>query len=224
MGVGLMNIGRNDLCFCGSGKKYKKCCIVKTQNPQIIWKDNFDKIDIKIDKKEELKTIIFDTYDFMIKHNWQGACHTLSTIQYILLNELCLNPKLCIGVVGDNRYNFDHSWIELNNQVYDITIANGLEGVKFTEPIVSGFNINTLKKTDIIHGKGGRLDFPANVIKDMCLSEYLDGFSNQPKSELTDFLSDGLWNLIVRFAKNINLELNEEYLREKYSEVKRIVV
>ena len=19
-------IGRNDLCFCGSGKKYKKCC------------------------------------------------------------------------------------------------------------------------------------------------------------------------------------------------------
>lgn len=21
--------GRNDLCFCGSGKKYKKCCIIK---------------------------------------------------------------------------------------------------------------------------------------------------------------------------------------------------
>lgn len=22
-----MTIGRNDLCFCGSGKKYKKCCV-----------------------------------------------------------------------------------------------------------------------------------------------------------------------------------------------------
>lgn len=22
------NIGRNDPCFCGSGKKYKKCCII----------------------------------------------------------------------------------------------------------------------------------------------------------------------------------------------------
>ncbi|MGO9232937.1 MAG: SEC-C metal-binding domain-containing protein [Methylocella sp.] len=22
-----MNVGRNDLCPCGSGKKYKKCCM-----------------------------------------------------------------------------------------------------------------------------------------------------------------------------------------------------
>ncbi len=25
------NIGRNDPCPCGSGKKYKKCCYLKTQ-------------------------------------------------------------------------------------------------------------------------------------------------------------------------------------------------
>ncbi|MCC2646713.1 MAG: hypothetical protein K0R02_778 [Rickettsiaceae bacterium] len=24
---GMPKIGRNDPCFCGSGKKYKKCCI-----------------------------------------------------------------------------------------------------------------------------------------------------------------------------------------------------
>lgn len=33
-----MNIGRNDLCSCGSGKKYKKCCINKNNN------DNLDKL------------------------------------------------------------------------------------------------------------------------------------------------------------------------------------
>ncbi len=27
-----INIGRNDLCYCGSGKKYKKCCINKNNN------------------------------------------------------------------------------------------------------------------------------------------------------------------------------------------------
>ena len=27
---GLVMIGRNDLCYCGSGKKYKKCCLPKT--------------------------------------------------------------------------------------------------------------------------------------------------------------------------------------------------
>jgi hypothetical protein len=27
-----MEIGRNDICFCGSGEKYKKCCLVKNQS------------------------------------------------------------------------------------------------------------------------------------------------------------------------------------------------
>src|SRR5688572_24922212 len=27
-----MNIGRNEPCFCGSGKKFKKCCIEKDSN------------------------------------------------------------------------------------------------------------------------------------------------------------------------------------------------
>ncbi len=29
-----MNIGRNDPCSCGSGKKYKKCCLVENQPSQ----------------------------------------------------------------------------------------------------------------------------------------------------------------------------------------------
>ena len=27
-----MEVGRNDPCPCGSGKKYKKCCLLKEQN------------------------------------------------------------------------------------------------------------------------------------------------------------------------------------------------
>lgn len=26
-----VKIGRNELCYCGSGKKYKRCCIDKTR-------------------------------------------------------------------------------------------------------------------------------------------------------------------------------------------------
>lgn len=26
-----IKIGRNDNCFCGSGKKYKKCCYLKIE-------------------------------------------------------------------------------------------------------------------------------------------------------------------------------------------------
>ncbi len=28
-GSGAMKIGRNEPCPCGSGKKYKKCCLLK---------------------------------------------------------------------------------------------------------------------------------------------------------------------------------------------------
>ncbi len=29
-----MNIGRNDPCHCGSGKKYKKCCLAKDEEEE----------------------------------------------------------------------------------------------------------------------------------------------------------------------------------------------
>lgn len=220
-----MNIGRNDICFCGSGKKYKKCCIVKMQNPQIIWKENFDKIDVSIDRKEELKTIMFDTYEFMKKNDWQGACHALSSIQYILLNEIGLNPKLCIGVVGGFKGAcFEHSWIELDNEVYDITVANGMNDIKVSEPIIAGVNIATLKRSELVYNTNQKLDYPASMIKDMSITEYLDGFTNQPINDIPAYLKCGLWNLIIDFAKKINLELNINDLREKYSKVKRTIV
>lgn len=220
-----MNIGRNDICFCGSGKKYKKCCMVKMQNPQTIWKENFDKIDIRIDKKEELKNVMFHTYDFISKNNWQGACHAMSSIQYILLNELGISSKLCIGVVGKYPYKFDHSWIEIDNKIYDITIANGLQGIKVSNPIISSINIESLEKMDVTYGVNEKLDYPANIIKDMSITEYLDGFDSDPEEGgLSTFVKDGIWNLIIKFADNVNLKLDKDYLREKYSQVKRLVV
>ena len=47
-------IGRNDLCHCGSGKKYKKCCLqndskikstnIKLENAQTIYSNLYHKI------------------------------------------------------------------------------------------------------------------------------------------------------------------------------------
>lgn len=31
----MQNVGRNDPCPCGSGKKYKKCCEAKTKHKKI---------------------------------------------------------------------------------------------------------------------------------------------------------------------------------------------
>lgn len=54
-------IGRNDLCFCGSGKKYKKCCL-PLSNPHIVCEnthyivgmEGFDQISVPDDRDEAL--------------------------------------------------------------------------------------------------------------------------------------------------------------------------
>ena len=56
-----MNIGRNDTCSCGSGLKYKKCCINKRQESlvreldyskelEIIWTIQSDRFDPELKK------------------------------------------------------------------------------------------------------------------------------------------------------------------------------
>ena len=213
-----MKLGRNDMCYCGSGKKFKKCCMAKLNNSELLFKENFDKIHINIDKKEQVKSVFYDTYKYMMNENWQGACHALSSIQYILLSELGFEPKLCIGVVGVNGKEFDHSWIELDGQIYDTAIANGLEGIKISEPIISGVNIVTLNKSELRYGTGRKLDFPASLIKNMSVTEYLDGYP------VDDSLKDGLYGLIVVIGKNIGLNLDTNTLRKKYSEVNRTIL
>ncbi|MCL4339156.1 DUF5677 domain-containing protein [Patescibacteria group bacterium] len=61
-----MKIGRNDTCRCGSGKKYKKCCLTKNQQILLPEKD----IKIVIDKEysnlfgfnRELKGVVDDIF------------------------------------------------------------------------------------------------------------------------------------------------------------------
>jgi len=54
-----VNIGRNDPCPCGSGKKYKKCCLNTLQNNEQSEVEMFDKWfeeDLKIGQ-ENLKQL-----------------------------------------------------------------------------------------------------------------------------------------------------------------------
>ncbi|EGT4138504.1 hypothetical protein EQZ09_11960 [Clostridium perfringens] len=192
------------------------------RNASEIWKSNCLKLNKDIEQKEKLTEVFYNAYDFLKINNWSGACHAVSSIQYILLSEIGLKPKLCIGVVQIGRLKFDHSWIELNEKVYDITIENSLIG-EIAKSIIADCDINTLEKTNITYGINEFLDRPASIIKDLSITEYLDGFCNQPKSEIPYFLNDGLWNLIIKLGKKINLDLDINNLRLKYSNVKRVI-
>ncbi len=51
-------IGRNDPCPCGSGKKYKKCCLGKEDNPEFTDIQNFSEIYKKVRKEARFKECI----------------------------------------------------------------------------------------------------------------------------------------------------------------------
>lgn len=53
-----IKVGRNDLCPCGSGLKYKKCCIRKERSGSVSIKDSyFKKYKIRIKEKQDIEGI-----------------------------------------------------------------------------------------------------------------------------------------------------------------------
>ncbi len=52
-------IGRNDLCPCGSGKKYKKCCMMKKHETQEDMKKIYsDRYGIKLKNEKDIDLLL----------------------------------------------------------------------------------------------------------------------------------------------------------------------
>ena len=74
-----IDIGRNDLCYCGSGKKYKKCCINKNNNDNLEKLNSIDELVCKAEwylKRKEnkkgshlLRIAWFDVQDICKSNN-----------------------------------------------------------------------------------------------------------------------------------------------------------
>ena len=71
-----VKIGRNDPCPCGSGKKYKKCCL--SLNPQARPEFHPDNIRIKIKSNTDIEGIrragmlVLETLDLVEEHLQAG--------------------------------------------------------------------------------------------------------------------------------------------------------
>ena len=91
-------IGRNDLCPCGSGRKYKRCCLGKQQN--------FVPVNLKDQYYQKHKVILKGTEDIEgIKKAGRVALATLDMVE----------EKIRPGIKTD----------EINTLVHEFTIAKG---------------------------------------------------------------------------------------------------
>jgi hypothetical protein len=63
-----LKIGRNEKCPCGSGKKYKHCCLNKEDNkiPFILTKEVYERDFVPVYKKEDFKPKTFVEFDVVL--------------------------------------------------------------------------------------------------------------------------------------------------------------
>lgn len=203
-----MKIGRNDPCPCGSGKKYKHCCLYNN-TPQ----NEYDQIRNTVKKcgyADNIADILCNLLRYMKEEKWIGACHATSAVLFVTLSELGYSPNLCIGEVRDpaTGYLFDHSWIELDGKIIDLAISMTLLGGKpLSEPIVFDLNIRNTSKYSCIYGvtDGKGLDAIAKQIQGLPFVDYMD------KSPVGRF---GLWSVVNSIGYT---ECDIQKLRNKYS-------
>ena len=150
-------------------------------------------------------------YEYLVNKQWWGACHACSSILYVVLTELGLDPKICVGEVKVNSTYFDHSWIEISNKVVDLAICMTLEqGNPASAPIIMNINVETNNNHDIDYGiylQG--LDNDAQVFY---RSNFLDYMNNYP------YRKNGLWDVVNDILEN---KIDIEKSKLKYKNVKK---
>ncbi|WFR58252.1 SEC-C domain-containing protein [Anaerocolumna sp. AGMB13025] len=197
------SIGRNDRCPCGSGLKYKQCCLKKNNL-------TFN----EIESDDNMRIIVKSTYDFIKENKFEGGCHLTSAIMYILLTEVGFTDlEVKTGVVENDEGRFDHSWVEYQGKKIDMAIMNTLQdGFKYP-PVFLDKLIGSSELMEYKYGIDMELDSDALRVLNQSLSDYiLDGESQNTVLIFKDI------------AKRSGIELSDakETLR-KYSGTYRVL-
>lgn len=205
-----MKPGRNDLCPCGSGKKYKKCCLINQSKYVKYGANIFNSIRTIVQKEgytTEIADILCNLLQYMYEIKWTGACHATTAVLYIALSELGFNPVPCIGeVFSDKCVYFDHSWIEIDGKIIDLACSMPLPGFEpSSKPIIFDLDSYDGSRYSADYGCYYRgLDTIGSRIMEQGIVNYMNAY---PNSE------NGLWD-IVQKVMNCNININE--LKRKY--------
>jgi hypothetical protein len=158
-----------------------------------------------------IKTIFSSILDLTIMNNWKGACHESCGAIHILLNETGVTNTWCIGEAQVGQAFFDHSWIEINSEIFDIAICNPLQPAFKSGPVIKGIDIDTNLPTTALYGVvSGHPDDPMTAaVKSLTLSNFL---ANSPIHPTL-----GTWLLIDQVATHkLKKTLNIASLMTKY--------
>lgn len=161
--------------------------------------------------ERKFKLIFCDLIDFQEKSGIAGLCYFLSAVMFVFCRKLGIESKLCIGECVVDGLPFDHGWIEIDEQPFDIAIMQPINIDYARFPVYNGIDLCFGRETDVIYGiyiQG--LCEEAKAVKSRNIFEYLKSAPNNMGMKL-----------ILSLSKKYNLGMTEEWLELEFSSVYR---
>ena len=196
-----MKIGANELCPCGSGKKYKRCCRDKDVDIWTLWRKNATQIADENGLDKRFAQIFYTLMKFISNYNWRGACHSASAILYVIFRELGYEPKLCAGVVATDFWVTGHSWVELESEVYDVSCYFPAVGTPRTMPVFCGKELDSMNNTETLYGIS---DAPPAEDVEMVMASTVSQIMSADQKKLGN---KHLWQALVNVCAEAEISL-----------------
>lgn len=165
------------------------------------WKSSAERLAIRNPTGFKVRNSFSVLLDFIHSEDWQGACHASSTVLFSLLAAQGVEANICLGEASLGKIYFDHSWVEVNGEIYDAAISNTLVSDLYFPPVFRGFDLSTAKPTELQYGtpSGQGYDENAQWIRSISVPEYMSQFPNHPQ---------GLFGITKLIAKSAGIRVN----------------
>ena len=116
------------------------------------WHRNAKKILSNIQQGDKIEEVFFALLKIIDTLDWQGACYPTSAVLYVLFREMGLNAKLCVGNVASINGCITHSWVEVNDEIYDAAIWRQNYTMFQNAPVIASKHINTREDVTVLYG------------------------------------------------------------------------
>lgn len=111
---------------------------------------------------DAISKIYFELLKFIVENKYQGACHDSSAVLHMLFAEAGINSALCIGEVKVGQEFFDHSWVEVNGQIFDAAICMPLDdGAATGGPVFANIDLSTGAFSTLQYGASSNVGLDA---------------------------------------------------------------
>lgn len=163
---------------------------------------------------ESISTPFFQLLKFVLESDYTGGCHDTSAVLHMLLGEAGIESTLCTGEVGVDQKFFDHSWVEVAGQVFDVAVCMPLpEGQATGGPVFGNIDLSTGEPTTLRYGAKSPtgLDPVGKWVLSTDLRTYADG---QPQPNI--------WMLAVAMhSRSGHADATFKGFSDRYGHVRR---